>query len=163
MATAQPVVKSPIAMAGAVAVCFVAAALGGVLTEPNLRWYAGLAKPGFTPANAVFPIVWTILYAMMAVAAWMVWRRGAEGDERRTALIFFGIQLALGVLWSFVFFWLHQIGYAMGGILLLLFAIVTTIVLFDRLSRVAALLLVPYVLWVAFASALNMSIWILNA
>lgn len=152
-----------LALVIAFAVCFAASAIGGALTEPNLDWYATLAKPGFTPPNAAFPIVWTILYAVMAVSAWLVWRTPGNAGDKKVGLIWFGIQLVLNVLWSFAFFWLHSPLYGFGVILALIVAIVITIVYFDKVSRPAALLLMPYVLWVAFAAALNFAIWMLNS
>jgi tryptophan-rich sensory protein len=106
-------------------------------------------------------VVWTILYAMMAVSAWLVWR-APESDDRKFGLVWFGIQLGLNVVWSFAFFWLHSPGFGLGVIMVLLIAIVITIALFDRTSRTAALLLIPYVLWVSFAAALNFAVWYLN-
>lgn len=147
----------------ALGVCFAVSAVGGALTRPNLDWYATLVKPSFAPPNAAFPIVWTILYAMMAVAAWLVWRVPGKEEDKKVALIWFGIQLVIGVLWSAAFFWLHSPLYGFGVILTLIVAIVLTIVYFDKVSRPAALLLIPYVLWVAFAAGLNFSIWLLNS
>ena len=112
--------------------CLAAWVLGGVLTRPNLDWYATLNKPGFTPANQVFPIVWTILYALMAVSAWLAWRAPGKEDDRRLALTWFFWQLAMGVLWSYAFFWLHSPGLALVVSFSLLVAITLTIVLFDR-------------------------------
>ena len=143
--------------------CIVAWFIGGLLTRPNLDWYATLTKPGFAPPNGVFPIVWTILYVMMAVAAWLVWRSLGKMQDKKLALIWFGIQLVIGVLWSFVFFTMHAPDYAFGVIMALLVSIVITIVLFDRLSRPASLLLLPYVLWVCFAVGLKFTIWVLNS
>jgi tryptophan-rich sensory protein len=142
--------------------CFAAWVLGGVLTRPNLDWYATLNKPGFTPPNEVFPVVWTILYAMMAVSAWLLWRAPGKEEDRRPALTWFFWQLAIGVIWSYAFFWLHSPGLGLAVILALLVAITLTIVLFDRLSRPAALLLLPLLLWVAFAAGLNFAILFLN-
>jgi tryptophan-rich sensory protein len=142
--------------------CLIALVLGGALTRPNLDWYATLTKPGFTPANAVFPVVWTILYAMMALAAWLAWFAPGKESDRTAAMVAFAVQLAIGVAWSAAFFALHNIALGLGVILALIAAIVITIVLFDRLSRVAALLLVPYLLWVAFATMLNVAFFLLN-
>jgi len=162
MAVAPSQFRSLAGLLAALAVCFAASAIGGALTRPNLDWYATLAKPGFAPPNAVFPVVWTILYAMMAVSAWLVWRAPAESDDRKSGLVWFGIQLGLNVLWSFAFFWLHSPGFGLGVIVVLLIAIVITILRFHRTSQTAALLLVPYVLWVSFAAALNFALWSLN-
>lgn len=154
--------RSVLTVIVALAVCFAASAIGGALTRPNLAWYATLQKPAFTPPDAAFPIVWTILYVLMAVSAWLVWRSPGDEGDRKTALVWFGIQLVVGILWSVAFFWLHSPAYGLAVILALLAAIVITIVLFDRLSRPAALLLIPYILWVCFAAGLNFSIWFLN-
>jgi benzodiazapine receptor len=154
--------RSVIALLIALAACFAAWALGGVLTRPNLDWYATLTKPNFTPPNSAFPIVWTILYAMMAVAAWLVWRAPDKKGDKTVGLIWFGIQLVISVLWSVAFFALHSPPYGFGVILALIVAIVITIVYFAKVSRTAALLLMPYVLWVAFAAGLNFTIWMLN-
>ena len=155
--------QSLIALAAALAVCFAASFIGGIFTEPNLDWYATLVKPGFTPPNSVFPVVWTILYVMMAVAAWLVWRAPGDEGDRKTALVWFGIQLVINVAWSVAFFGLHSPMLGFGVIMALILAIVITIIYFDRLSRTAALLLVPYLLWVGFATGLNFTIWVLNS
>lgn len=155
--------RSLIGVAGITGGCLLAWLLGSALTEPNLGWYATLARPGFTPPNAVFPVAWTILFVMMAVSAWLVWRAEAPEGDKRTALTWFGIQLALNVGWPFAFFHMQSTAAGLAVILLLLVAIVITIVFFARVSRPAALLLVPYVLWVGFAAALNVSVWILNS
>jgi len=109
-----------IALLVALAICFGASAIGGFLTEPNLAWYETLERPGFAPPNSVFPVVWTILYAMMAVAVWLFWRAEGRSEDRKLGLIWFGIQLALNVVWSFAFFWLHSPGSGLIVILLLL-------------------------------------------
>jgi translocator protein len=143
--------------------CIIALVLGGALTRPNLDWYATLQKPGFTPPNGLFPIVWPILYAMTALSAWIAWRAPGNESDRKLAFIWFFIQLAVGVLWSVAFFALHSPGLGLLVIMALLIAIVITIVLFDRLSRVAALLLIPLALWVCFATGLNFAILFLNS
>jgi len=164
-AAVEPVTskRSLIGLGLALAASFAASVIGSALTTPNLDWYATLTKPGFTPPNGVFPIVWTILFVMMAVSAWLVWRAPGDEGERKTALVWFGIQLVLNVLWSFAFFFMHSPPAGFGVIMALIVAIVLTIVFFDRLSRPAALLLVPYVLWVGFAAGLNFVIWVLNS
>jgi tryptophan-rich sensory protein len=155
--------RNLIALVAAFAICFAASAIGGLLTEPNLPWYDTLAQPGFAPPNSVFPVVWTILYAMMAVAVWRFWCAEGRDEDRKLGLIAFAIQLVLNVAWSFAFFWLRSPASGLVVILLLLLAITVTIVLFDRSSRSAALLLVPYLLWVCFATALNFAFWFLNS
>lgn len=142
--------------------CLLAWIAGGALTRPSLGWYASLNQPGFTPPNEVFPVVWAILYAMMAVSAWIAWRARGNDADRKLAMIWFFIQLVIGVAWSAAFFWMQNITLGLAAIFVLLVAIVITIVLFDRLSRTAALLLMPYLLWVCFATALNFAFWLLN-
>jgi len=154
--------QSFIVPAIAAAACIAALLIGGALTRPNLDWYATLAKPGFAPPNSIFPIVWPILYALMAISAWIAWRTPGKDEDRRLAMIWFFIQLAVGVLWSVAFFTLHSPALGLGVILLFLLVIAITIVLFDRLSRIAALLLLPLLLWVSFATGLNFAIWFLN-
>ena len=128
-----------------------------------MDWYATLQKPSFTPPAIAFPIVWTTLYVLMAIAAWTFWRQAETAELRRTGVIWFGLQLLLNVAWTFAFFGLHQPGYGVVTILFLLLAILITIVVFDRESRTASLLLVPYFLWVAFAAALNAGTFLLNS
>lgn len=126
------------------------------------EWYASLAKPAWTPPNAVFGPVWTVLYVLMGVAAWLVWRKagfsGAAG-----ALSLFIVQLALNALWSYLFFGAQEPLWAFIEILVLLAVIVATMVRFFQIVPAAGGLLVPYVCWVAFASALNFQLWRLNA
>lgn len=145
------------------AICFGAAWLGSVATMPSIpTWYAGLEKPFFTPPNAVFPIVWTILYALMGIAAWLVWRADAIDADRTAALTAFFVQLVLNVAWSWVFFAAHNALFGLGVIALLLVAILWTIAAFRLVSRPAAALMVPYFAWVTYATALNAGIYVLN-
>jgi benzodiazapine receptor len=151
-----------LALALCLAICFAAAGIGSLFTTPSVGgWYAGIAKPWWTPPNWIFGPVWSTLYVMMAVAAWLVWRRG--GDEMRLALTLFAAQLALNVAWSVMFFALRLPGAAFAEILLLWLAIGATTLTFGRISRAAALLFVPYFAWVGFAAILNLAIWRLNA
>lgn len=122
-------------------------------------WYEALVKPAWTPPNAVFGPVWTVLYALMALAAWKIWIAVRRIDA---ALIVYGIQLVLNVLWSYLFFGLHRIDWALMDIIALWLAILATLFLFRRRDRLAGLLLVPYLLWVTYAAALNLAIWRLN-
>jgi translocator protein len=144
---------------GFVVVSFAAAALGGVTTAGAVRdWYPTIAKPTWTPPSWIFGPVWTALYAMMAVAAWLVWRRVGWGG----ALVWFAVQLALNAAWSPVFFGMHRIGLALVNIMLLWLAIAGTTVAFWRVVPVGGWLFVPYLAWVSFATALNFAIWRLN-
>jgi tryptophan-rich sensory protein len=142
--------------------CFLAAGLGALFTMVSLgTWYAGLAKPSWNPPNWIFGPVWTVLYAMMAVAGWLVWRAG--GPAGRQALRWFAVQLVLNVGWSAVFFGLQMPGVAAVEILALWVAIAGTLATSWRVSRPAGVLLIPYLLWVSFAVALNAAIWRLNS
>ena len=150
-----------IALVGFVALTWVAGWLGTFATTPNIpTWYAGLQKPWFNPPNSVFPIAWGILYTLMAIAAWLVWR--ASSPLRGRALTAFAGQLILNVAWSFAFFGAQNPLFGLVVILALLAAIAWTIVTFRPISATAALLLVPYIAWVTFATLLNASILYLN-
>ena len=129
----------------------------GFLTAPG-AWYAGLAKPAFNPPGWLFGPAWTVLYVLIAVAGWRIWRRERHGWPMKL----WWAQLGLNFLWSPVFFGAHQIGAAFLVILLMLAAILAFIAVAWRQDRVAAWLFVPYAAWVAFASVLNGSIWALN-
>jgi tryptophan-rich sensory protein len=145
------------------AVCLGVAQLGSLLTRPEIpTWYAGLNKPAWNPPNWVFPVVWTTLYVLMAVAAWLVWKSGGIGHAR-VALSLFGIQLALNLVWSAVFFRMHQPGWAVVEILILWVLILTTVIAFWQVRQAAAWLMLPYLAWVAFAACLNFAIWRLNS
>jgi tryptophan-rich sensory protein len=145
------------------AVCLGAGLVGAALTAGPVRdWYPTLHKPAWTPPDWLFGPVWTALYVLMALAAWLVWRR-AGWPASRTALGLFAVQLLLNVAWSGLFFALHSPGLAFAEILLLWSAIVATLWAFGRVSAPAAGLLVPYLLWVTYAAALNGAIWRMNA
>lgn len=143
-----------------VAVALAIGAVGGLATASSVSsWYPGLAKPAFTPPNGVFGPVWTALYVLMALAAWRVWRaRGRLGP----ALALHGVQLALNLAWSLIFFGLRRPDLALAEIALLLAAVLATAVAFWRIDRAAGIMMAPYAAWVAFASALNFEIWRLN-
>jgi benzodiazapine receptor len=142
--------------------CFLAAGLGSLFTMASVGgWYTTLAKPAWSPPDWIFGPVWTVLYATMAVAGWLVWRRG--GLASVPALRWFAVQLVLNVGWSVVFFGLRMPGLAVIEIVVLWLAIVATLMTSWRVSRPASILLVPYLLWVSFAAALNVAIWRLNA
>ncbi len=145
------------------AICFAVAGLGGAATSPEIpTWYQKLAKPSWTPPRWLFGPVWTVLYAFMAVAAWLVWKRaGWQGSNG--ALTIFAIHLVLNLAWSFIFFKYHLTGWAFAEIVLLWIAIAVTMVKFAPISAVAALLFVPYLIWVTYASALNFAVWRMNS
>jgi tryptophan-rich sensory protein len=138
-----------------------AAGLVGSRFAPG-AWYASLAKPSWNPPSAVFAPVWTTLYVLMGVAAWLVWRRvGFAGAP--VALALFGLQLILNALWSYLFFGTHQPGIAFVEIVVLWLVILATTIAFWRVAPRAGMLLLPYLAWVGFASALNFQLWRLNA
>jgi tryptophan-rich sensory protein len=144
------------------ALCIGIAALGSAVTAASLKsWYAGLAKPSFHPPDTVFGPVWTVLYVLLAIAAWRVWRI-ADRDTARGPLTMFALQLALNLGWSVAFFGLQRAGAAVAVILVLEVAVVATALAFRPIDRIAALLLLPHILWVAFVMALNIAIWRLN-
>jgi tryptophan-rich sensory protein len=143
--------------------CLAAGAIGSVFTRSAIpTWYATLEKPFFTPPNWLFAPAWTLLYILMGVAAFLVWRKGLKNRGVRIALIVFLIQLVLNALWSVVFFGLESPLYGLIVISILWIAILVTIIKFFRISRVASVLMWPYLLWVTFAAGLNASIWLLN-
>lgn len=145
-----------------IALALAVGAIGGLATASSVTsWYPTLAKPAFNPPNAVFGPVWTTLYILMAIAAWRVWRTPAS-LQRRTALALYGLQLALNLAWSLLFFGLRSPALALAEIVVLWLAITATIAAFARLDRLAALMLAPYLAWVSFASVLNFEIWRLN-
>jgi translocator protein len=151
-----------LALAGFVGVCFLVAAISGIATAKAIpTWYAGIAKPSFTPPNQVFAPVWTLLYALMGVAAWLVWRM-PESPHRTWALTFFWTQLLLNFAWSWIFFHQHLILGAALEILVLWAAILCMLIAYSKVSSLAAWLMVPYLCWVTFASALNWGIWQVN-
>mgnify|MGYP000953551091 CR=1 FL=1 len=149
-----------LALAGWVLLCFAAAAMGGWFMPGE--WYAKLNKPSWNPPAWVFGPVWTALYLMMAVAAWIVWRQGGWAKQRRPLRIFL-VQLALNALWTPLFFGLQRPGLAFAEIVLLWLAIGATLAAFRPVSRTAAWLLVPYLAWVTFAAVLNFTLWRLNS
>lgn len=147
----------------AAGVCLLIGFLSGFATQTSIdSWYATLQKPSFTPPNWIFAPVWTVLYLMMGVAAGMVWARGFYHIWVKTALYYFGFQLLLNALWSIVFFGLRSPFAALLLILALLIMIVLTIKWFKVVSTTAAYLMVPYLLWVCYATYLNYRIWALN-
>ena len=144
------------------ALCLGIGALGGMVRVASIdAWYAGLAKPWFHPPDEVFAPVWTVLYVLMAVAAWRVWR-AADRDTTRGPLTLFALQLALNLGWTVVFFGLQKIGAAVATIVVLDVGVVVTTLAFRTVDRLAALLMVPYLAWVAFATVLNIALWRLN-
>lgn len=154
-------VKNIVGLFASLALCFAASAIGVLLTRAGLvSWYPDLVKPSWNPPNGIFT-VWTSLYTMMAVSAWLVWRRRAKASVT-IPLSLFCVQLALNALWPFLFFALRSPGLGFVESLVLWGMIVATIVSFSNVNKAAGVLMVPYLLWVTFATMLNGAIWKLN-
>jgi translocator protein len=144
------------------ALCLAVSGIGGAITATSVgTWYQALQKPPFNPPDWVFAPVWTTLYVLIAIAGWRVWR-GARFEVRWIGLTVFAVQLALNLAWSFLFFGLQRVDLALVEIVILLLAIIANTILFWRIDRWAGAFFVPYVLWVAYATALNASLWWLN-
>ncbi|MFO1377677.1 MAG: TspO/MBR family protein [Steroidobacteraceae bacterium] len=149
-------------LAGFAGVCLAVSALGGWVTAGSVEtWYVALHKPAFNPPDRVFGPVWTVLYLMIALAGWRVWRLCGFGGAR-VAMLFYALQLSLNLGWSFLFFGWRSPGLAFAWILLLLAAILANMALFRRIDAPAGWLLAPYACWVGFAAVLNFAIWRLN-
>lgn len=146
-----------------IVVCELTGLFGGIFTASSVKtWYANLNKPALNPPSWVFGPVWTTLYALMGISAFLVWRKGLDKEGVKTALAVFIVQLVLNSSWSFAFFGAHSPLSGLIIIVLMLIAIAATIFLFSRISPLAALLLVPYIIWVSFATYLTAGLWWLN-
>lgn len=169
-----------------VVICQLAGGLGSIFTAPEIaNWYAKLNKPFFQPPNWLFGPVWTLLFLLMGISLYLVWENNWQiknllgnykgkawnkysekfwiGSWQKANLILvFATQLGLNVLWSVLFFGMHNLGLAFFELLMLWFAILYTILNFYRVSKTAGYLLVPYILWVSFAGILNLAVWLIN-
>jgi tryptophan-rich sensory protein len=159
--------KSSLSSAGLLILCIVTPLLAGIIgslfTTPAITtWYARLQKPFFSPPNWVFGPVWTALYILMGISLYLILQKGVEKRAVRQGVAIFSAQLAVNAIWSFAFFGMQSPQNGLITILVLLALIITTIVLFWRISKPAAVLLVPYVCWVCLATALNAMILVLN-
>ena len=144
-------------------VCQGAGVVGSLFTSPAIAsWYATLEKPSFNPPNWIFAPVWTLLFLLMGIALYFVWNSEIESNKKRIAILIFAVQLVLNIFWSILFFGLQSPLYAFIEIIILWLAILLTIISFYKISKPAAELLLPYILWVSFAAVLNFSILILN-
>jgi tryptophan-rich sensory protein len=142
-------------------VSFAASAVGAVASMQARSFYSQLVQPGWAPPPGIFGPVWMVLYTLMGIAAWLVWRSGGFGPNRQ-ALTLFLLQLVFNALWSWLFFAWHLGVWALADIMVLWILIVATLVFFWRVRPLAGALLIPYLLWVSFASVLNYSLWQLN-
>jgi len=146
-----------------IAICQLAGFFGSLFTRPNIpTWYASLNKPNFTPPNWVFSPVWITLFVLMGISAFLVWNKGLDYKGVKKALTIFLVQLILNTLWSLAFFGLKSPLFGFLVIVILWVAILFTIINFFKVMKIAGFLLIPYILWVSFAAALNFSIWRLN-
>jgi len=145
-----------------IALPLAAGSIAGIATAGNIdTWYAFLNKPVFNPPSWLFEPVWTLLYLLMGISLFIT-RRSSQGPTRKKAMLVFGIQLLLNFTWSFIFFQFRQPGWAMVEIIMVWISILAMILVFYRISKTAAFLQIPYLLWVSFTSVLNFSIWWLN-
>jgi tryptophan-rich sensory protein len=143
------------------ALCFAAAAIGAIGSRSAPEFYSSLSQPGWAPPAAWFGPVWTVLYALMAIAAWLVWRKDGFAGAR-AALTLFVAQLVFNTWWSWFFFAWHRGALALADIAVLWVLVAATIVAFWFVRRLAAVLMVPYLAWVSFATALNFAVWRMN-
>lgn len=158
----SPRSQNLVALLGFLALCWSVEAISAVVTAQSVgTWYPDIAKPAWTPPNWVFAPVWTALYTMMAIAAWLVWMERSR-IAIKGPMVLFGLQLALNSLWSFLFFGMQQIGWAGVEIALLWVAIAACLAMFWQAKPLAGALLIPYLLWVTYATALNWAIWWIN-
>lgn len=156
-------IKSTIKLIAAILICLGAGLIGSVFTSPAIpTWYAALQKPIFNPPNWIFAPVWTTLFILMGISAFLVWERGIKKKKVKIALVMFSAQLMLNILWSLLFFGLRSPFYAFIEIIALWLAIILTILRFKEISKPAALLMLPYIIWVSFAAVLNIAIFALN-
>ena len=143
--------------------CLLTGFLGSFATRNSITtWYAQLSRPSFTPPDWTFGVVWPALYVMMGISAFLIWNKGIERRQVKVALVVFALQLILNGLWTPIFFGLHLIGLALMEIVILWAAILMTILSFWKESKMATLLLLPYILWVSFAVVLNAGLFLLN-
>jgi tryptophan-rich sensory protein len=143
---------------------FLVVGISNAVTSSSLSdWYPNLIKPAWNPPSWLFGPVWTVLYLMMGVSSWLVWREGPRHPAGvKQALVWYAVQLGLNALWSIFFFGMRQIGIALVDIIVLWITLLITIIKFWRIRPIAGWLMVPYLLWVTFATSLNSTIWWLN-
>lgn len=143
--------------------CQMVGIIGAVITMPAITtWYVGLIKPAFNPPSWIFGPVWTLLYLMIGISFFLIWNKKTKIETKQNAFIVFFIQLFLNAIWSPIFFGLKSPLVALLVIVALWISILLTIINFNKISKLASYLLIPYLLWVSFATVLNFSIWQLN-
>jgi benzodiazapine receptor len=147
----------------AIVICNLAGFIGAFFTTDSVRgWYSTIEKPSFNPPSWIFGPVWTTLYVLMGISVYLVWAQGFNAPGVKVAMLLFGTQLILNTLWSIIFFGMHAPFYALIEIVLLWGFIIATTISFYPISKPAAYLMIPYILWVSFAAVLNFSIYWLN-
>jgi len=150
-------------LVGSILIPLVIGYLGAIVTLPQISsWYSTLSKPWWSPPNWLFGPIWTTLYVLMGIALFLVWREGIHRRDVRFAILIFGVQLVLSLIWSVVFFSLHALFGSFAIVMLLWLAILANIIAFLIISKWAGFLLVPYIIWVSIASYLNYSVYLLN-
>jgi len=147
-----------------IVICELAGVIGAIFSMQAIStWYYTLDKPIFNPPNWIFAPVWTLLFALMGISVFLIWKSNSVAlTERKLAIQIFVSQLCLNILWSILFFGLHSPSAALVEIISLLAMIIATLFVFDRISKIASYILIPYLAWVSFASVLNFTIWFLN-
>lgn len=154
---------NPIAFVVNIAIPLAIGALGAFFTASSVKtWYVALAKPSFNPPNQIFAPVWTSLYIIMGISAYLVWQKRKQILNFPRTIAIYLIQLILNLMWSFIFFYAHQIGVALFEIIALLIAVIINALMFYKIDKTAGLLFIPYILWVSFATVLTYNIFILN-
>lgn len=147
----------------AVLICESTGVISGLIANTGMNpWFNTLNKPSWNPPAFLFAPVWTILYLLMGISLWLIWKSNTPAPQKINAIILFALQLFLNFWWSIIFFRFHSPGFALVEIVVMLLLILLTIISFSKLSKPAAWLLIPYIAWVAFATILNYSIWDLN-
>lgn len=150
-------------LVGSFIIVFIFAAIGSLATFSQITgWYTTLIRPGITPPNWAFPVVWTTLYILMALAFYLVWKLSLNSKEKKIAASVFIVQLVINMVWSIVFFGFHSLFGGLILVILLWITILVNIILFYRISKWAGVLLVPYIIWITIASYLNYAVWLLN-
>jgi len=157
---AESPTKKIVSLLSILAICYMVAFVGAIAVNHSIAdWYIAIQKPSWNPPAWLFAPVWTVLYGLMGWAAWIVWE---SGERKTAALVWFGVQLALNGLWSWIFFYFNKLLPGFIEISILWFAILLTAIQFGRIRPAAGWLLMPYLAWVAFAGALNFAIWRMN-
>lgn len=150
-------------LTASIIISLLAGFIGSFFTSSSIQsWYTTINKPFFNPPNFVFGPVWTILFILMGISLYIIWTTKSNSKQKKIAIYLFGIQLVLNTLWSIIFFGLQNPLFAFIEIVILWVAILLTIINFKKISKTAAYLLIPYILWVSFAAVLNFSIYYLN-